>query len=58
MVDRLLVYDGAAGTFRTVKRVRDPGCPLCGDKPTILDAGSGGRDAPPMPLENESGGHE
>jgi len=26
---RLLVYDGLAGTFRTVKRVRDPECPVC-----------------------------
>jgi len=33
----LLVYDGLAGTFRTVRRTRDPACPLCGDRPTITD---------------------
>jgi adenylyltransferase/sulfurtransferase len=38
LVDRLLVYDGAAATFRETRRVRDPGCPLCGDQPTITDA--------------------
>ena len=27
---RLLVYDGLAGTFRTVRRTRDPACPVCG----------------------------
>jgi adenylyltransferase/sulfurtransferase len=27
---RLLVYDGLKGTFRTVRRTRDPACPLCG----------------------------
>ena len=34
---RLLLYDGLAGTFRTVGRVRDPACPLCGDRPTIAE---------------------
>jgi molybdopterin/thiamine biosynthesis adenylyltransferase len=27
---RMLVYDGLAGTFRTVERVRDPACRVCG----------------------------
>jgi molybdopterin/thiamine biosynthesis adenylyltransferase len=27
---RLLIYDGLAGTFRTVGRVPDPACPTCG----------------------------
>jgi adenylyltransferase/sulfurtransferase len=27
---RLLVYDGLAGTFRTVRRTREPQCPVCG----------------------------
>jgi adenylyltransferase/sulfurtransferase len=28
--DRLILYDGLAGTFREVRRTRDPACPLCG----------------------------
>ena len=39
LAHRLLVYDGLAGTFRTVLRTRDPACPLCGDHPTIKDVG-------------------
>jgi adenylyltransferase/sulfurtransferase len=39
LAHRLLVYDGLAGTFRTVRRTRDPACPLCGDRPTITDVG-------------------
>jgi molybdopterin/thiamine biosynthesis adenylyltransferase len=27
---RLLIYDGLAGTFRTLGRTRDPACPVCG----------------------------
>jgi molybdopterin/thiamine biosynthesis adenylyltransferase len=27
---RLLIYDGLEGTFRTVRRTRDPACPVCG----------------------------
>lgn len=27
---RMLIYDGLAGTFRTVQRTRDPACPVCG----------------------------
>ena len=33
----LLVYDALATQFRTIKVKRDPGCPLCGDNPTITD---------------------
>jgi adenylyltransferase/sulfurtransferase len=33
----LLVYDALATQFRRIKVKRDPGCPLCGDTPTILD---------------------
>ena len=29
---RLLAYDGLAGTFRLIRRERDPACPLCGKK--------------------------
>jgi len=33
----LLIYDALATQFRTIKVKRDPGCPLCGDHPTITD---------------------
>ncbi|MCR4378790.1 MAG: molybdopterin-synthase adenylyltransferase MoeB [Rhodospirillales bacterium] len=33
----LLVYDALATQFRRIKVRRDPGCPLCGDAPTIKD---------------------
>jgi len=33
----LLIYDALATQFRTIKVKRDPGCPLCGDSPTITD---------------------
>lgn len=33
----LLVYDALATQFRRIKVKRDPGCPLCGDAPTITD---------------------
>ena len=39
LAHRLLVYDGLAGTFRTVRRTRDPACPLCGERPAITDVG-------------------
>lgn len=35
LVNRLLLYDALTLEFRTVKVRRDPGCPLCGDNPTI-----------------------
>ncbi len=34
---RLLIHDGLAGEFRTVKVKPDPNCALCGDNPTIVD---------------------
>jgi adenylyltransferase/sulfurtransferase len=34
---RLLVYDALAGEFRTVRRERDPACPLCGERPTLTE---------------------
>ncbi|MGE5505815.1 MAG: HesA/MoeB/ThiF family protein [Actinomycetota bacterium] len=37
MAGRLLIYDALAPTFRTVRVPRDPGCPLCGDRPSITD---------------------
>lgn len=33
----LLICDGLSSTFRKIKVKRDPGCPLCGDQPTIKD---------------------
>lgn len=37
MAGRLLIWDALATEFRTVRVPRDPGCPLCGDHPTITD---------------------
>jgi molybdopterin/thiamine biosynthesis adenylyltransferase len=34
---RLLIYDGLAAEFRTLKVPRDPGCRLCGPQATIRD---------------------
>lgn len=33
----LLIFDGLATTFRKIKLNRDPGCPLCGDHPRIVN---------------------
>jgi len=33
----LLICDGLSTTFRKIKVKRDPGCPVCGDTPTITD---------------------
>ncbi len=33
----LLLYDALGGNFRKVRLKRDPACPLCGDRPTIVD---------------------
>ncbi len=44
MAGRLLIYDGLDGTFRTVKVRRDPGCPLCGEAPSITDFTGGSAD--------------
>ncbi len=34
---RLLLFDGLATTFRTIRFSRDPACRLCGDHPTLLE---------------------
>ena len=34
---RLLIHDGLAGEFRTVRVKPDPSCALCGEIPTIVD---------------------
>ena len=33
----LLIFDGLSAEIRKIKVNRDPGCPLCGDNPTITD---------------------
>lgn len=33
----LMIYDALAASFQKMKLPRDPGCPLCGDAPTITD---------------------
>jgi adenylyltransferase/sulfurtransferase len=35
LIGRLLVFDGLEMSFRSVEIPRDPGCPVCGDRPTI-----------------------
>ncbi len=37
MAGSLLVMDGLSTTFRKIAVKRDPGCPVCGDNPTITD---------------------
>lgn len=37
MAGRLLIWDALSMDFRTVRVPRDPGCPLCGDAPTLHD---------------------
>jgi adenylyltransferase/sulfurtransferase len=33
----LLICDALSNTYRKIRVRRDPGCPLCGDRPTIGD---------------------
>ncbi|MBF0252151.1 MAG: ThiF family adenylyltransferase [Alphaproteobacteria bacterium] len=44
----MLVYDALATQFRRIRVKRDPGCPLCGDAPTILDLSVHENVAPPV----------
>lgn len=37
LVDRLLIYDALSMRFREIRGGRDPGCPLCGDSPSITE---------------------
>jgi molybdopterin/thiamine biosynthesis adenylyltransferase/rhodanese-related sulfurtransferase len=37
LIGRLLLYDALAGSFDQVAVRRDPGCPVCGDEPTITE---------------------
>lgn len=34
---RLLLYDALSASFECLKVARDPGCPLCGDNPSLTD---------------------
>lgn len=35
LTDRLLVFDALSMRFREIKGKRDPGCAVCGDRPSI-----------------------
>jgi adenylyltransferase/sulfurtransferase len=37
LAGRLLVYDALASRWREVRVARDPGCPVCGDRPSIRE---------------------
>ena len=37
LIGRLLMYDSLGMKFREFKSPKDPGCALCGTKPTILE---------------------
>jgi adenylyltransferase/sulfurtransferase len=37
MAGHLMIYDALDATMRKIRLPRDPGCPLCGDSPTIAD---------------------
>ena len=37
LVNRLLIFDSLEMEFREVKVRRDPGCPVCGDEPTVTE---------------------
>jgi len=37
LIGRLLLYDALQGSFDEVAVRRDPGCPVCGDTPTITE---------------------
>ena len=37
LAGHLLIYDALGTEFRKIRLPRDPGCPLCGDEPSITD---------------------
>jgi len=37
LVGRYLLFDALEGSFREVRLRRDPGCPVCGENPTITE---------------------
>ena len=46
LAGRLLHYDASATSFREVKLRPDPGCPLCGESPTITEPVAYGESCP------------
>lgn len=46
LVGRLLVYDGLAGEFRTVRYGRDPACPVCKRRPREANPSGSLKDPP------------
>lgn len=58
LIGRLAVIDALEGRMREFRIERDPGCPVCGDAPTIVDAvaiAGGTRDVPHDQREIEAG---
>jgi adenylyltransferase/sulfurtransferase len=47
LVGRLLLVDALDARMREVRVTRDPGCPLCGEHPSIAEVGTVAPDAPP-----------
>jgi molybdopterin/thiamine biosynthesis adenylyltransferase len=45
LAGKLVIYDALSVAWRTVRVPRDPGCPLCGDHPTITDLSGHGSTA-------------
>ncbi|CUW38238.1 molybdopterin synthase sulfurylase [Magnetospirillum sp. XM-1] len=45
LAGKLVIYDALSVAWRTVRVPRDPGCPLCGDHPTITDLSAHGSTA-------------
>ncbi len=41
----LMMYEGLNAQFTNIKIKADPGCPLCGDQPTITDLSAHGKEA-------------
>ena len=37
LTDRLLIFDALSMRFREIRGARDPGCPVCGDAPSITE---------------------
>ncbi len=50
LVGRLLLIDALDARMREVKVLRDPGCPVCGDRPTITAAAEIAYERPPSGL--------
>lgn len=50
LIGRLLLFDGLAGSWRELPVARNPDCAICGQRPTLADAGgtpaSSGKPAP------------